>query len=81
MRTHDSFQSSVSESEKGALLPSPSLFSLDLEDFSLFSCLAASKGLRLRNHKSIVVLYSGTRGTWVTEPFLLSVCSAGDRWR
>lgn len=81
MHTHDSFQSSVSESEKGSLLPSPSLSTLDLEDFSLFSCLAASEGLRLSNHKSIIVLYSGTRETWVTEPFLFSVCSAGDRWR
>lgn len=69
MHTRDSFQSSVSESEKGALLPRPSLFSLDLEGFSLFSCLAASRVLRLRNHKSIIVLYSGTRGTGSGSPF------------
>lgn len=52
MPTRDSFQSSVSESEKSVLLPRPSFLSLDLEDFPLFSCSAAPKILRLRNHKS-----------------------------
>lgn len=52
MCTRDSFQSSVSGSEKSTVLPCSSFLSLDLGDFSLFLCSAASEVLRLRNPKS-----------------------------
>lgn len=46
MHARDSFQSSVSESEKSAMLSSPSFLSLALEDFSPFSCSVVSEVLR-----------------------------------